>query len=101
VNDDEVPKLPRGRGIKLAGPELFRIAVTAISLVAVIVLARPCGDAVGKFVGSFGSNGSAATAAMPHPGEIDDTRYKHVGSAMTADELKAIVEGSGAGSGKL
>jgi hypothetical protein len=100
VDESEpVPKLPRGRGLKLRGPELFRIAITAATLVAVIVLAKPCGDAVGHFVGGFGSAGGSASAAMPRPGTVDESpRYKHIGSATTEAELRQLLEGS-AGSG--
>jgi hypothetical protein len=99
-DSEPVPKLPRGRGIKLSGPEVVRILITLATLVAVIVLAKPCGDAVGRFVGNFGSGGSAASSAMPRPGTVDEpTHYKNLGSATTVEEVKAIIEGSGAGSG--
>jgi len=70
--DDAVPRLPRGRGIRLSRPELLRIAGLAILLVFLIVTQRPCASAVSKFVTSFGDQGSAA-AAMPRPGTIDPT----------------------------
>ena len=98
MSTDEVPKLPRGRGIKLSGPLVFRIAITALTLVAVIALARPCGDAVGRFFNNFGSNagsGSAASA-LPHPGTIEapSSRVYNLGSATTEDDVRRIVEGS-------
>ena len=95
---EPVPKLPRGRGIKLAGPQLFRIGITALALVAVIVTARPCGEAVGRFVTRFGS-GEANGSAMPRPGTLSEpTRYIDLGSATTEEEVKALVEKARAGS---
>jgi len=59
-----------GAGLKLSGPEMFRIAVTAAMLVAVVVLAKPCAHAVSGFVTSF-DQGSGKGSAMVKPGTID------------------------------
>src|SRR5258708_20983331 len=80
ADDEEVPGIPRGRGIKLSGPELVRVLVTFGLLVGILVLAKPCGDAVGKFVMRF-DNGSAGSA-LPRPGTIDTPK----GSAAGSDE---------------
>lgn len=94
MDDEPVPKLPRGRGIKLSGPQLFRIAILALTLVAVILLARPCGDAVGRFFNNFGS-GAEGSAALPHPGTIQEpARVYHLGSATTEGDVRRILEGS-------
>ena len=69
-DEQPVPRLPRGRGLKLSGPELFRIAVTGAMLVAVVVLARPCANAVSGFVTRF-DQGSGQGSAMAKPGAID------------------------------
>jgi hypothetical protein len=63
VSDDSepVPKLPRGRGLKFSGPELFRIAIMISLLVALVVLTKPCSHAVSTFV--MGFDGSAAKPA--------------------------------------
>ena len=60
---------------------MFRILLTGAMLVAIIVLAHPCANAVSGFVTSFdnGSAGSAANA-MPKPDNVrppepDDTTY--------------------------
>ncbi len=103
AEQDEVPKLPRGRGLKLSGPEIFRILLTFGMLVAILVLAKPCGDAVSKFVMHF-DNGSAGSA-MPKPGQLDkpaaappppalgsDSQYVHLRPGMTDDEVKAAIE---------
>ncbi|HET7502900.1 MAG TPA: hypothetical protein VFK02_17895 [Kofleriaceae bacterium] len=71
--EDEVPRLPRGRGLRLSRPQLFRIAGTIAVLAFLLVMQRPCADAVSKFVTGFGSGadrGSAA-AVMPRPGTVD------------------------------
>jgi hypothetical protein len=57
-DSEPVPKLPRGRGLRFSGVELFRIAITLALLVAVIVLTKPCSHAVSTFV--MGFDGSAA-----------------------------------------
>ncbi len=73
MSDDSepVPKLPRGRGLKLTGPEIFRILITGAMLVAVLILAKPCGNAMSNFVMGFDNHGSAKGSAMPHPGTVD------------------------------
>lgn len=54
VSDDEpVPKLPRGWGMKLSFPEIMRILMLAVMLVAVVVLAKPCSENTGRFIQSF------------------------------------------------
>ncbi len=102
----EVPKLPRGRGLKLSRPELVRIALTLAMLVAILVLAKPCGEAVGRFVTSF-DQGSGKGSAMPSidkssgAGKVDmpasgsaqgSDQYEHLRPGMTDEELKAAVE---------
>jgi hypothetical protein len=114
-SDEPVPRLPRGRGMRLSRPELFRIAGLAILLVFLVVAQRPCADAVSRFVTSFGDQGSAA-APLPRPGTVDlpasgagsDVgRYEQLRPGMTEAELKAAIDrarararaGSGEGSG--
>jgi len=110
--DDDVPKLPRGRGLRLSRPQLIRIAGTLLLLVFLIVVQRPCADAVSTFVTSFGDQGSAS-AQMPRPGNVDlpvgagsggagsagapagaasDDRYEHLRPGMTEDEIKAVID---------
>jgi hypothetical protein len=109
ADDEPVPKLPRGRGIRLSKPEMFRIALTLITLIGVIVLMRPCANAVSGFVTSF-DNGSNQT--MPKPGNVDvsppEPQYEQLRPGMTEAEIKAAMERSkaraagsaGAGSAK-
>jgi hypothetical protein len=99
--DEEVPKLPRGRGFKLSTPQLIRIGGTALLLVLLIVMQKPCAEAVSGFVTGFDGSGSAAKA-MPKPGNVDVPHegngsagdYEHLGANMTDAELKAAVERS-------
>lgn len=100
ADSDDVPKLPRGRGLRLSTPQMLRIGVTAGLLVMLIVMQKPCADAVSGFVTSFdGSNGSA-TKAMPKPGNVDMPRtdngsasdYEHLTPNMSEAEMKAAVE---------
>jgi hypothetical protein len=114
---DDVPRLPRGRGLRLSGPQLVRIAGTVCLLVFLIVVQRPCANAVSTFVTSFGSSGDrgSAAATMPRPG-TDDVSQGSAGSAgaagsgaagsqgpsldqyerlrpgMTDDEIKAVID---------
>lgn len=104
--DDAVPRLPRGRGIRLSRPELLRVIGLAGVLVFLIVTQRPCANAVSSFVTSFGDRGSAA-ATLPHPGTVDlpgaaagsathpgsgAERYEHLRPGMTDAEVKAVIE---------
>ena len=94
-----VPKLPRGRGLKLSGPELFRIALTLIALIGLIVLTKPCAHAVSGFVTSF-DHDKDSQKAMPKPGNVDvptqgsDDRFERLTPGMTEQEIKAAVERS-------
>jgi hypothetical protein len=105
AGDDDVPKLPRGRGIKLSTPEIFRILVTAGMLVAVLLLARPCGNAVGNFVKRFdnGSGSGSSTGARGSGSSAEPTHYVQLKPGMTEEETKAAIEqakqAAGSGSG--
>jgi hypothetical protein len=94
-SDEPVPKLPRGRGFKLSTPEIFKILITAALLVAVIVLARPCGSAVSSFMMKF-DNGSAKGSAareMPKPDTVKPPEhYELITPNMTDEEKKAAYE---------
>lgn len=68
-DSEPVPKLPRSRGIRLTGPEMFRIVMTGAMLVTVLILAKPCGNAVSTFV--MGFEGKNKGSAMPKPGNVD------------------------------
>jgi len=86
--DEPVPRLPRGRGMRLSRPELFRIAGLACLLVFLVVAQRPCADAVSRFVTGFGDSGSAAGGGAGS----DLGRYEPLRPGMTDAELKAAIE---------
>ena len=100
---DAVPKLPRGRGLRLSRPQLIRIAGTLLLLVFLLFMQHPCADAVSRFVTGFGDQGSAA-AQMPRPGTVDLPQagsgsgsnaadpYEHLKPGMTDDEVKAVID---------
>ena len=115
ATSDPVPRLPRGKGLALSGAAMMRIGITAIALVALLVLQRPCSKAVGQFVTAFGSqpsSGSAAPAAgelAPAPGPAaapaaptprpagapvsrDPADYEVLSPSMTDDELRSAIE---------
>ena len=96
-DSESVPKLPRGRGLKFSGPELFRIALTLLTLIGVIVLTRPCATAVSGFVTSFDDDDKQQ---VPKPGTVDvpapaaEQQYESLRPGMTEAEIKAAVERS-------
>lgn len=110
ADDEPVPKLPYGRGLKLDKAMIFRIVATLILLVLIVVAARPCANATSKFVTDFDDKGSAS-ATMPKPGNVDKlgSDYEYVGPNATKEEGEAAWErakararekaGSSAGSG--
>src|SRR3954467_11991725 len=106
-DEEEVPKLPRGRGLKLSGPEIFRIIMFAAMLVAIIALAGPCGRAVSGFVMRFDNNGSGSAVQKPMTappkgvmirGDMtDDERKQAIERARSEASGSAKIEGSGSG----
>jgi hypothetical protein len=115
--EDAVPKLPRGRGIRLSRPELVRIAGMALLLVFLLVAQRPCANAVSTFVTGFGSSADSgdrgsAGVVMPRPGTAQPPgssaasagtagsgsaapnldQYEHLRPGMTDEEIKAVIE---------
>jgi hypothetical protein len=65
-------RIPRSRGLRLAGPQLVRVGLTGALLAIVIIGQRPCADSVSRFVTSFGEPADAGGgAAMPRPGSVD------------------------------
>jgi hypothetical protein len=63
--DDPVPRLSRGRGLRMRTPDLVRIGMFATLLVCLIALGRPCADGMAGFVESFSPPPDAAPAAAP------------------------------------
>lgn len=100
---DEVPRLPRGRGLRLSRVELLRIAGLAVLLVFLLATQRQCASAVSRFVTSFGepaaspgtpgtSPGSGASADPAVGSGLDLDRYEHLRPGMTDAEMKAVIE---------
>lgn len=106
ADDEPVPRLPRGRGLKLDGAMLMRIAMTLALLVMVVVTARPCGEAASRFVTGFGSGSAgSAASALPRPDNLDvpatspaptgaelGRDYVQLRPGMTDDEVKAAID---------
>lgn len=103
--DEPVPKLPRGRGMKFSGPEMFRIVLMLVTLIGVIVLTRPCSRAVSGFVTSFDNDTGSSAKAMPKPGNVDmpgsaapgsaaEPQYEQLKPGMSEAEIKAAMERS-------
>lgn len=87
-DDEPVPKLPRGKGITLTRGALTRIGFTAIALVAVLVLQKPCSRAAGQFVTAFGEEPGAPAAPPVAPAPA---QYEVLTPSMTDDELRAAI----------
>jgi hypothetical protein len=95
VTDPDVPRLPRGRGIRLAGPQMVRIVMVATLLVAVIILQRPCGEAIDNFFKSFDPPAQdAAVKEAPTPPAKDpyEGRYHEIKPGMTEQEIEQVIE---------
>ena len=100
-DEQPVPRLPRGRGFKLSMPMMVRIGGTLALLVVLVMMQKPCANAVSKFVTGFGDQGSAGSA-MPRPGTVEQPatppaadrydEYEHIGSNMSEAEIKAAIE---------
>jgi hypothetical protein len=87
-SDDDL-RIPRGRGLRLSMPQIVRIAMVAALLVAVIVLQKPCGDAVGRFVAGFDP---PPKPAAPDAGPDVPPGYVRLRTDMTEAELRSAVE---------
>ncbi len=91
-DDEPVVKLPRGRGMRLRGPDLFRIAFTVIMLIAVIVFAKPCGDAVGTFFAKFDNGSGSAGSGSAGSAIGSGSDYLHLTPDMTEQQTKDAIE---------
>lgn len=103
--DEPVPRLPRGRGLRLSTMELIRIVGLAAVLGFLIVTQRPCANAVSTFVTGFdneravkqgGGSAIAPGAATGTSGSagpaVDLDRYEQLRPDMTEAETKAAIE---------
>lgn len=94
--DDDVPRLPRGRGVTLNRMQLLRIIATAVMLVLVLVLTKPCARATGKFVQSFQPpDAGPAAGPITKPDQIDVPGSSGVYvdlKGLTPEQQKAAIE---------
>lgn len=90
-----MPKLPRGRGLKLSKPELVRIAMLLIALVGVIMLTGPCARSVSKFVMGFDKDNTTTRK----PDVPKQPQYEQLKPGMSEEEIKAAIERSKARTG--
>jgi hypothetical protein len=86
VDDEPVPRLPRGRGLKLSFPEIARIVMIAAMLIAVLMLRRPCSESTGRFIESFEPPVDAGPARAP--GQLPPGRYIPLTGEMTEQDLR-------------
>lgn len=108
-HDEPVPRLPRGKLIKLTGPQMFRIVFFAVLLVGVLLLRQPCSDGIGRFVESFDTADAGPTetdaGGMADPGSQTDVRsrldpaavggfYRLTGD-MSEEEIRATLRKAG------
>jgi hypothetical protein len=98
--EDEIPRLPRGRGLQLSWPEIFKILMLAATLVGLLVLQKPCASSVAKLVTSFDGSGSAT---MPKPSNLDlsgigsgsgnaGSGYVRITPDMTPEQIKQAID---------
>jgi len=62
---EPIPRLSRGRGLRLRTSDLVRIGMVATLLICILALGRPCADGMAGFVDSFSPPPDAAPAAAP------------------------------------
>lgn len=92
--DDPVPKLPRGKGFRVPKGHVYKIALTAMLLVMIVVLRKPCADSVSGFVTSFDKGSGSST--LPKPGTVEpgsgSQHFEPIGGDMTEAERNAAIE---------
>lgn len=86
--DDDVPRLPRGRGFRFSTNEIVRILVVATALVALIVLQKPCARSVSKFVTSFAEVDAGVGAPDATMRPVEGVRLR---TDMTPAEIEAAI----------
>jgi hypothetical protein len=91
-SDPPVPKLPRGPLLsKVAVYDLFRIALFASVLVAVLTLREPCSQAVGNFFNALDGPPSSPDADSPDATPLP--RYER----LTPEQIRQRFPGPDAG----
>lgn len=93
-DDDDVPRLPRGRGMALSFGQIVRIVMVATALIALIVLQKPCARSVSKLVTSF-DNSDAGVRLIDGPGAAPPPvrlEGELLHGNMTPEEMQAAIE---------
>lgn len=85
-----MPRLPRGRGIRLSFAEIMRILMISAMLIGVLMLRRPCAENTGRFIESFDPPVDAGPARTP--GQLPPGRYIRLSGEMTEQELRDKLE---------
>ena len=65
ADEEPIPRLSRGRGLRMRTSDIVRIGLFGTLLVFVVVMGRPCADGMAGFVESFAPAPDAAPAAPP------------------------------------
>ncbi len=86
--DDDVPRLPRGRGLHLSLAQIVRIAMVAVALVALIVLQKPCARSMGRFVAYFGQVDAGVVRVDAPAAPVEGVMLR---GSMTPAELEAAI----------
>jgi hypothetical protein len=93
ARDPDVPRLPRGRGLRFTSPQVMKILFFIALLVAVIALQRPCSEAAGNFVGQFDDPKAAKDAG---PAKVDPAlppgNYVEIDTSLSDEEIKKALE---------
>ncbi|MBP9086945.1 MAG: hypothetical protein KBG15_12560 [Kofleriaceae bacterium] len=89
---NDVPRIPRGRGIRLSSPQVFRILMTIALLVAVVAMQKPCADSVSHFVTSFESGRGSARAPAGGGSAEPELHYVPISTDMSEAQIKVIVD---------
>ncbi len=90
-NDDDVPRLPRGRGLSFSFAEILRILVVATALIALLVLQKPCAQSVSKFVTGFGPKDAGVEAAPVAPDANQVPQGVILRADMTPEQQAAAI----------
>ena len=89
LDGDVIPRLKRGKGIRLNSTDLFRIAAVAILLVGLVMLQRPCADGVAQFVTSVGGVDAGPAAESDGGPDLGELRM------LTDEEIRDVFNDKG------
>lgn len=91
-SQEPVPRLPRGRGLSLSGPEILRILMFVALLVAVITLRQPCSNSAGKFINAFEPPPDAAPSQARPGNDLPPGHYIRLTPDMSEDEIRQKID---------